>query len=361
MRFAFWWLTLFALLPLSAQIWPDPWQGSKREKVEAVVPKEPQLWAEFGGEAAERAVYNGPVGKFEATAYRMQDATGALSLYQAIRPENAVPVRGAATVATTPGSQVMAHQNYVFVFEGWRPLDAEMAELYKSLPRMRAGGGWVHPGQERHPRGPSARRTKTEICQTAPPGAKGLRVHSGTYSRRTNGRSSGGLANDQRPSRWPTSPGAARTPPDPPPGAAHYWERPFQPGDPCPGHSRATPVNHSAASPSGILLSGMAGEPTRKLHNLMGWPEILFCIAGGGAILASLSRSQWGFFLWLITALLSLLVFWRLGLKALRQSIWRLQNRLTVAYLFIGVVPFFLLLVMAEAGAMCSPGRWAPC
>jgi sigma-B regulation protein RsbU (phosphoserine phosphatase) len=106
-----------------------------------------------------------------------------------------------------------------------------------------------------------------------------------------------------------------------------------------------------------MLISGMAGEPARKLHNLMGWPEILFCISAGGAILASLSRSQWGFFLWLVTALLGLIVFWRLGLKALRQSIWRLQNRLTVAYLFIGVVPFFLLLIMAEAGAYVLTGQ----
>lgn len=101
----------------------------------------------------------------------------------------------------------------------------------------------------------------------------------------------------------------------------------------------------------------MAGEPARKLHSLMGWPEILFCTALGGAILASLMRSQWGIFLWIVTALLGLVVFWRLGLKALRQSIWRLQNRLTVAYLFIGVVPFFLLLIMAEAGAYVLTGQ----
>lgn len=141
MRIASCLFVVLLAVPAAAQIWPETWQSHTRAKSEPVTPADLQLWAEYGGETAERANYNGPVGRFTATAYRLGDATGALAWYQAIRPANAVPVRGAVSVATTPGSQVMAHQNYVLVFEGWRPLDQEMAALYPLLPKMRSGGG----------------------------------------------------------------------------------------------------------------------------------------------------------------------------------------------------------------------------
>jgi hypothetical protein len=122
-------------------IWPGKWREHERSKATPVTPPEAGLWAECGGEAAERAIYESPVGRFRATAYRLKDATAALAWYEYLRPDNAVPALGAATLSTTPGAQYTAHQNYVFQFEGWRPLAAEMAALYKVLPGMRAGGG----------------------------------------------------------------------------------------------------------------------------------------------------------------------------------------------------------------------------
>ena len=122
-------------------IWPEKWREHQRGKVAPVTPPEARLWAEFGGEAAEKAIYESPVGRFSATAYRLKDATAAMAWYEYLRPENAVPARGALSLSTTPGAEYAAHQNYVFQFEGWRPLEAEMAALYKLLPRMHAGGG----------------------------------------------------------------------------------------------------------------------------------------------------------------------------------------------------------------------------
>jgi len=122
-------------------IWPEKWREHEREKVSPLTPAEPKLWAEFGGEAAEKAVYNSPVGRFSATAYRFQDSTSALAWYEYLRPEAAVPVRGAATMSTLPGALFAAHQNYVLVFDGWRPQGPELEALYKLLPRMRASGG----------------------------------------------------------------------------------------------------------------------------------------------------------------------------------------------------------------------------
>ncbi|MGB9611208.1 MAG: hypothetical protein ACPL7M_09585 [Bryobacteraceae bacterium] len=124
-----------------AQIWPETWYGSKRVKVSPVEPEDPMLWAEYGGEAAERALYDGPVGRFAATAWRLQDATGALAWYQANRPSKCTPVRDSITRCVTPGGLMMVHQNYVFYFDGWRPLEKELQELYRVAPAMRSGGG----------------------------------------------------------------------------------------------------------------------------------------------------------------------------------------------------------------------------
>ncbi len=133
-------LTVAASLQ-AQQIWPETWGGSKRVDAAPVAVTEPALWAEYQGEAAERATYSGPMGKFSATAWRLNDATAALAFYQASRPSKAIPVAGALAVSLLPSGQILAHDNYVLMFEGWRPLDNEMAALYKALPLIRSGGG----------------------------------------------------------------------------------------------------------------------------------------------------------------------------------------------------------------------------
>lgn len=122
-------------------IWPVQWREHARQKTAPAAIPDPQLWAEDAGEAAEQATYNSPVGRFSATAYRLKDATTALAWYDYLRPASAVPVRDRMGVATTPGAQYALYQNYVFVFEGWRPLDKEMEALYKALPKLHSGGG----------------------------------------------------------------------------------------------------------------------------------------------------------------------------------------------------------------------------
>jgi len=142
------------LIPLAAAaalaqagIWPETWHGSRRVKSAAAPVTDPALWAEYGGEEAERALYDGPVGRFAATAWRLRDATGALAWYQANRPDKCTPVRGSLTSCVTPGGLMLARLNYVFLFEGWRPLPKELEELFAKAPAMRSGGGLPHlPG-----------------------------------------------------------------------------------------------------------------------------------------------------------------------------------------------------------------------
>lgn len=124
-----------------AGIWPETWHGSRRLNSAPIEPGDPLLWAEYGGEAAERALYDGPVGRFSASAWRFQDATGALAWYQASRPAKCTPVRDSLTSCVTPGGLMLARLNYVFLFEGWRPLPRELEELSRLAPAMRSGGG----------------------------------------------------------------------------------------------------------------------------------------------------------------------------------------------------------------------------
>jgi len=137
---------LAASLPVSAEsIWPEKWRDNVRQDVRQkavpVAASDAQLWSEYMGEVAEKAVYTGSAGRFDATAYRLKDSTSALAWYEFLRPENAVPVRDTFGVCTTPGAEFILHQNYVLVFEGWRPLDKELAALFKVLPKLNSAGG----------------------------------------------------------------------------------------------------------------------------------------------------------------------------------------------------------------------------
>ncbi|MBI4889166.1 MAG: SpoIIE family protein phosphatase [Acidobacteria bacterium] len=52
-------------------------------------------------------------------------------------------------------------------------------------------------------------------------------------------------------------------------------------------------------------------------------------------------------------------IFWRYGIRAVRLAIWRLRNRLMMAYLFIAVVPMLMLAVLTLAGAWAVSGQIA--
>ncbi len=124
-----------------AAVWPEKWGEHTRSKSEPVAITETGLWAEYEGEAAERASFKSPIGAFHATAWRLRDSTSALAWYYFTRPANCTPVRNARSACTTPGLAAMALKNYVLLFEGWRPLDREIAALEKALPGIRSGGG----------------------------------------------------------------------------------------------------------------------------------------------------------------------------------------------------------------------------
>lgn len=92
-----------------------------------------------------------------------------------------------------------------------------------------------------------------------------------------------------------------------------------------------------------------------------GWVERLFA----AGVVASLG-AQWAapgrtvtVLLQLGTFLLGFLLVWRHGLRAARRLIWRLRNRLIVAYVFIAAVPMLMLAVLTLAGAWVISGQIA--
>jgi len=83
------------------------------------------------------------------------------------------------------------------------------------------------------------------------------------------------------------------------------------------------------------------------------------------AVLASLA-AQWAAPGRLLTAVLQLAAFalgfavlLRLGVRLARRMIWRLRNRLILAYVFIAVVPMLMLAVLTLAGAWVVSGQIA--
>ena len=84
-------LLLALLLPaLSfAGIWPDNFGAFHRVSAKPVEVSDRPLWEEYGFQQAEEAEYVSGDQKFTAIAYRLQDATDALGVFQWQRPANA--------------------------------------------------------------------------------------------------------------------------------------------------------------------------------------------------------------------------------------------------------------------------------
>jgi len=84
----------------------------------------------------------------------------------------------------------------------------------------------------------------------------------------------------------------------------------------------------------------------------LGLPEKLFLgsLAVGAACWAGGVGLAGQVLIWLVAAVLAVIVVGRGALRWSRILLWRLRNRLIVAYLFIAVIPLLLLLVMAQLG-----------
>jgi len=123
------------LLPLlaSAAILPDTIGAYKRTATVAPAIADRAIWDEYGLKASESATYENDGEKFTATAYRLQDPTGALAAFQWQRPAGATASTAAKLAAETKTGLLLVYGNYLVSFDGYQPpkpeLDAALGAL----------------------------------------------------------------------------------------------------------------------------------------------------------------------------------------------------------------------------------------
>jgi hypothetical protein len=161
---------LALLVPMLAQaaIWPDAIGAWHRTAVSRPVLADRPLWDEFGLRESETASYENGSAKFTATAWRLQDSTGALAAYDWQRPGQSEPSKVAALAAETAGSLLLVHGNYLLSFAGYKPTTPELDPIVESLRNVDTTAlptlpGYLPlqdlvPGSERYITGPASLR-----------------------------------------------------------------------------------------------------------------------------------------------------------------------------------------------------------
>ena len=130
-------MKLFALLfvPLlaGAAILPDSIGAYHRTAVSQPTLNGRDLWDEYGLHEYESATYENGAAKFTATAYQLQDSTGAMAAFNWQRPAAAKASPGGAFAAETKTGLMLVRGNYVLLFDGYKPAAAELDGVTGSL------------------------------------------------------------------------------------------------------------------------------------------------------------------------------------------------------------------------------------
>lgn len=130
------WIALLFPALAAAAIWPESVGEFRRVSAEPVSVSDRQLWDEYGFQEAETARFEAPGKKFTATAWRLQDSTGALGAFEWQRPADAKPSKAGDLAAETKDGVLLASGNYLIAIRGERPSAQELAGLIGQLPRM---------------------------------------------------------------------------------------------------------------------------------------------------------------------------------------------------------------------------------
>ncbi len=128
-------LTL-AILPLGAAMLPDQIGDFAKGAAKVLVAPDPALYQEYGFQAGEQAQYSSDGKRFTVSAWQLHDSTGAVALFEALRPAAAAPSKLSDLLAKTPNGAVTAYANYVFQFAGPVPEQKDLELLYAQLPKL---------------------------------------------------------------------------------------------------------------------------------------------------------------------------------------------------------------------------------
>ena len=123
------------LLPLlaSAAILPETIGPYHRTSTSQPTLADKPVWDEYGLKASESAVYENEKEKFTATAWRLQDPTGALAAFDWQRPADAKPSDAAKLAAESKTGLLLVHGNYLLSFDGYKPAKEELNPVLDAL------------------------------------------------------------------------------------------------------------------------------------------------------------------------------------------------------------------------------------
>ena len=127
---------LFVVLPLGAAILPDQIGDFTKGETKTLAAPDPALYQEYGFQAGEQAQYTSGGKRFTVASWQLRDSTGALALFEALRPATAAAAKLSDLLTKTPDGAVTAYANYVFQFTGPVPEQKDLELLYAQLPRL---------------------------------------------------------------------------------------------------------------------------------------------------------------------------------------------------------------------------------
>ena len=115
-------------------IFPDQIGDFEKGSPKTISVPDQALLDEFGLKATEQAEYKAAEKHFTATAWRFQDSTGAMALFESRRPPGAVPGRITKLAVQTSDGVIFAYGNYVFQLTGNVPTAEQFTQIYATCP-----------------------------------------------------------------------------------------------------------------------------------------------------------------------------------------------------------------------------------
>jgi len=129
-----------------AAILPDTIGAYQRATTSKPALADQPIWDEYGLKDSETAVYQNGHARFTATAWQLQEPTGAMAAFDWQRPAKASPSSLAKLAAETAESLMLVHGNYLLSFAGYKPTQPELDALAESLRNVDNGSLPVLPG-----------------------------------------------------------------------------------------------------------------------------------------------------------------------------------------------------------------------
>jgi len=129
-------LAIFAVIGAKAAIFPDALKSYQKRPISTILTPDTALLDEFGLDATEQASYADGQKRFNATAWRFHDSTGAMAFFESKRPAGAKSSNISDLSVRTSDGVIFAYGNYVFQITGDLPPSAVLTELYDHLPKL---------------------------------------------------------------------------------------------------------------------------------------------------------------------------------------------------------------------------------